>query len=50
VAEGIETSAQLRFLTAQGCTLGQGYHLGRPVPAAEVTALLRERLLPGRRR
>ena len=36
VAEGIETATQLAFLTANGCDLGQGYLLGRPVPAAEV--------------
>ena len=34
-AEGIESAAQREALVALGCTLGQGYHLGRPVPAAE---------------
>ncbi|MCV2395388.1 EAL domain-containing protein [Actinotalea sp. M2MS4P-6] len=32
VAEGIETAAQLEFLTAQRCEHGQGFLLGRPVP------------------
>ena len=40
VAEGVETEEQRAFLTAQGCPMGQGYHLARPLPAAEVTALL----------
>ncbi|MGH2969435.1 MAG: putative bifunctional diguanylate cyclase/phosphodiesterase, partial [Solirubrobacteraceae bacterium] len=40
VAEGIETAAQLEFLRGENAALGQGYHLGRPVPADETTALL----------
>lgn len=32
-AEGVETAEQLQTLIALGCTYGQGYHLGRPVPA-----------------
>ena len=40
VAEGIEDAGQLEFLRAEGCELGQGFHLARPMPAAEVTALL----------
>jgi EAL domain-containing protein (putative c-di-GMP-specific phosphodiesterase class I) len=35
VAEGVETEDQRRFLVAQGCDRMQGYHLGRPMPAAE---------------
>ena len=34
VAEGIEDSDALRQLTDLGCDLAQGYHIGRPVPAA----------------
>jgi predicted signal transduction protein with EAL and GGDEF domain len=41
VAEGVETEAQRRFLLREGCRFAQGYHLGRPAPAAEVQALLR---------
>ena len=40
VAEGIETAEQLAFLVASGCRYGQGFHLARPLGAAEVSALL----------
>jgi EAL domain-containing protein (putative c-di-GMP-specific phosphodiesterase class I) len=36
LAEGIETPEQLAFLIEHGCDLGQGYLLGRPVPAREM--------------
>ena len=36
VAEGIETAEQLHTLRALGCVRGQGYLLGRPVPAADL--------------
>ncbi|HEY4357535.1 MAG TPA: EAL domain-containing protein [Acidobacteriaceae bacterium] len=35
VAEGIETEEQREMLTTLGCTLGQGYLLGRPVPIGD---------------
>ncbi|MBK1642521.1 two-component system response regulator [Chromatium okenii] len=35
IAEGVETTAQLEFLTRQGCYACQGYLFGRPVPVAE---------------
>lgn len=34
LAEGVETSAQLNFLTAHGCLAYQGYHFSRPLPLA----------------
>lgn len=40
VAEGVETEAQLELLTRYRCTRFQGYLFSRPVPAAEVPALL----------
>ena len=40
VAEGIETAAQLDYLSEAGATHGQGFHLARPMPAAELTKLL----------
>jgi diguanylate cyclase (GGDEF)-like protein len=33
IAEGVEEAGQVEFLLAKGCTEGQGYHLGRPMPA-----------------
>jgi len=42
LAEGVETEAQLRFLLRTGCDAAQGYYFSRPLPAAEITALLRE--------
>jgi EAL domain-containing protein (putative c-di-GMP-specific phosphodiesterase class I) len=40
VAEGVENEQQRRFLVDRGCGLAQGFHLARPLPAGEVTALL----------
>ena len=49
VAEGIETADQAAFLRAHGCRIGQGYLFARPLPAAQVTALLHERIAAERR-
>jgi diguanylate cyclase (GGDEF)-like protein len=38
VAEGIETTEQLDFLRANGCGIGQGYLIARPMPANELPA------------
>jgi len=40
VAEGAEEPAQLRLLSELGCDFAQGYHFARPLPAAEMAALL----------
>ena len=40
VAEGVETEAQLSFLSANGCDEAQGYYFARPQPAAELTQWL----------
>ena len=40
VAEGVENDAQLGFLREHGCILYQGFLLGRPVPASELSTLL----------
>ncbi|QQN36060.1 MULTISPECIES: bifunctional diguanylate cyclase/phosphodiesterase [Rahnella] len=36
VAEGIEYKSQLIILQELGCDIGQGYFLGKPVPAANI--------------
>jgi len=43
VAEGIETEDELARLRSLGCDYGQGFLLSRPMPAAQLTALLRAR-------
>jgi EAL domain-containing protein (putative c-di-GMP-specific phosphodiesterase class I)/GGDEF domain-containing protein len=40
VAEGVETADQLEFLRGQRCDTVQGYYLHRPLPEAEVAAVL----------
>ena len=42
VAEGIEDQATYELLVSWGCDEGQGYHLGKPMPVAD----LNEQLLP----
>ena len=36
LAEGIEDESALELLRSYGCDLGQGWHLGRPMPGSEV--------------
>ena len=40
VAEGIENAATVAWLCEHGCDIGQGYHLGIPLTAANITQLL----------
>jgi diguanylate cyclase (GGDEF)-like protein len=40
VAEGIETEDQMARLREMGYRLGQGFHLARPLPPAEVGAIM----------
>jgi diguanylate cyclase (GGDEF)-like protein/PAS domain S-box-containing protein len=40
VAEGVETSRQMRILTRLGCHGGQGYYYSRPVPANVAEVIL----------
>jgi diguanylate cyclase (GGDEF)-like protein len=41
VAKGVETDAQREFLVRHGAALAQGFLLGRPLPAPEMTQLVR---------
>lgn len=45
VAEGIETPEQYHLLRQMGCRYGQGYLFAKPLPADEMSEMLR---LPGR--
>lgn len=45
VAEGVENAQQLAVLAQLGCDQAQGYLFSRPVPAAEVEALLQRETL-----
>ncbi|MET0967966.1 MAG: EAL domain-containing protein [Tardiphaga sp.] len=40
IAEGVETAAQLSFLTAEGCAEIQGYLIGRPQPIAHYQSVV----------
>ncbi|TXN01106.1 EAL domain-containing protein [Methylobacterium sp. WL64] len=42
VAEGVETAAQLRFLSKAGCDEVQGYFIGRPQPIENFADLIHE--------
>ncbi len=46
IAEGVETPAQLAYLSALGCELAQGYLFSRPVPAEQAGTLLLQGLAP----
>ncbi len=37
IAEGVEDAATLKLLGELGCDLAQGYHIGKPLPAQQLT-------------
>ena len=45
LGEGIEHAEQTEFLLRAGCTLGQGYLYGRPMPAGDFSTLIGQRPL-----
>ena len=47
-AEGIENEAQQQFLVAANCDEGQGYLYSKPVPADEITAMLKRNEIQGK--
>jgi diguanylate cyclase (GGDEF)-like protein/PAS domain S-box-containing protein len=42
IAEGVETPAQRDYLKRLGCSLAQGFHFSRAVPAMELLELIKE--------
>ncbi len=40
VAEGVETATELEYLRTAGCQQVQGFLIARPLPPAEIRALL----------
>jgi len=48
VAEGVESEVVRTELLALGCDIGQGYFLGRPMPASAFADWMRDRVQPRR--
>jgi diguanylate cyclase (GGDEF)-like protein len=46
VAEGVETSDELRTVESTGCNLVQGYFYARPMPGSQLRPWLEERSVP----
>ncbi|MCL5800961.1 MAG: EAL domain-containing protein [Gammaproteobacteria bacterium] len=42
IAEGVETREQLELLSGEGCDMIQGYYCSKPLPADEITELVRD--------
>ncbi len=47
LAEGVETAEQLAFLRSHNCTVFQGYYFCKPLPAAELQAILQKHAREG---
>jgi EAL domain-containing protein (putative c-di-GMP-specific phosphodiesterase class I)/ActR/RegA family two-component response regulator len=45
VAEGLESAADLQAMYRMRCDIGQGFYLARPMPKANLVALLEQRVL-----
>ena len=46
IAEGVETTGQVRFLRDHGCDEIQGYYFSKPLPEAEFLRLLQDSVAP----
>lgn len=46
LAEGIETQQQMLLLKSYGCDLGQGFFIGRPMPAEKMTEFMTQHPMP----
>ena len=46
IAEGIETLDEMEQLRQMGCTLGQGFHLSRPLPSHQIDEMLNRLIVP----
>jgi EAL domain-containing protein (putative c-di-GMP-specific phosphodiesterase class I) len=44
IAEGVETQYEWELLASLGCDGAQGWHIARPMPAAEITEWIRARV------
>ena len=40
--EGVECEAALEFLRSVECDYAQGYYVGKPIPAADMTGMLHD--------
>ncbi|MGJ8691027.1 MAG: putative bifunctional diguanylate cyclase/phosphodiesterase [Thalassotalea sp.] len=47
VAEGVETSAQLRSLTENNCDIIQGYYFSKPIPETEIYDFITKHITNG---
>lgn len=47
IAEGVETAAQLRSLTENGCDLIQGYYFSKPIPEIELIEFINTHIHDG---
>jgi diguanylate cyclase (GGDEF)-like protein len=47
IAEGVETSAQLRSLTENDCDIIQGYYFSKPIPEVELMEFIETKIVDG---